>query len=86
LPGNEDLIRTGSKKDFDSESTLSKVNADFKSGMCSGVNGTPSFLSTTGKLNYRNSPMMHLSMPFKSISMLLFEKRKSGSRVEHSTA
>lgn len=36
--------------DFSGESTLSKVNADFKSGLHSGVNGTPSFFINSNKI------------------------------------
>lgn len=36
--------------DFSSDSTSSKVNADFKSGLHSGVNGTPSFFIDDNKI------------------------------------
>jgi protein-disulfide isomerase len=36
--------------DFRSEQTLSKVNGDFKSGLHSGVNGTPSFFINDEKI------------------------------------
>jgi protein-disulfide isomerase len=38
------------QRDFSSESTLSKVKADFKSGLHSGVNGTPSFFINNNKI------------------------------------
>jgi protein-disulfide isomerase len=38
------------QSDFSNESTLAKVNADFKSGLHSGVNGTPSFFIDKKKI------------------------------------
>ena len=38
------------QSDFNNKSTLAKVNADFKSGLHSGVNGTPSFFIDIKKI------------------------------------